>query len=282
VAGNYQPQIATADGTVIATDDSGAAVTFDENGNATGQMAQHVQSWTLNTYLEGSQVQQAALAPIPPLFGFAAVQGGNPSNSWTYVRPRTSPQEALIVLATANLTATPQCNSLLAQFAVVAQIPEATLIKQLQSTANSARDYVYDGPTSNTSLDPIKFPGAASPGVATVGQWFASNNTYPSYADGFSQFNGNAVWFRLDNWHGWVLNQFTKFFSTKLNYYALGTVMHEILHKQAVGGGFTHNKPPDARDMDRVISLVGWPSGMVDINNRESEAFGLLCFPNLR
>jgi hypothetical protein len=36
VPGNYQPQIATADGGLIATDPTGAAVTFDQYGNVTG------------------------------------------------------------------------------------------------------------------------------------------------------------------------------------------------------------------------------------------------------
>jgi len=39
VGGNWQPQIATEDGGVIATNqDTGTAATFDQNGNATGQM----------------------------------------------------------------------------------------------------------------------------------------------------------------------------------------------------------------------------------------------------
>ncbi len=41
--------------------------------------------------------------------------------------------------------------------------------------------------------------------------------------------------------------------------YGVGTVMHEILHKQAIGGGFTHNSPPDSRDMLAAITAVGAP-----------------------
>ncbi|HUI56423.1 MAG TPA: hypothetical protein VLY04_15720 [Bryobacteraceae bacterium] len=236
VPGNWQPQIATADGGVIATelDSDGnpvAVVTFDQNGNATGQMGSiATQSWTMNSYLEDGSVQQVALMPISLLFGFAAVQGANPSRSGTHVRPHSAPQEALYALATANLTAVPQCNALMAQFATIAQVPESTLIKQLQATANSARDYVYDGPSSNTPLDPVKFPGAASPGVTTVGQWFGLYDTIANYADGFSQFNGYAVWFRLNDWHSWIAgvsSQFLRFWTGKLNYYAVGTVMHE-------------------------------------------------------
>jgi hypothetical protein len=39
VAGDYQPQIATADGGVIAQNfDTGASATFDSNGSPTGQL----------------------------------------------------------------------------------------------------------------------------------------------------------------------------------------------------------------------------------------------------
>ena len=54
VPGNWGPQIATADGGSIATDDSGTAITFDQNGNATGQMAALLtQSWTGQVYHDG-------------------------------------------------------------------------------------------------------------------------------------------------------------------------------------------------------------------------------------
>ena len=54
VPGNYQPQIATADGGLIATDPSGAAYTFDQNGNATGVLAgSPVQSFYAETYVLG-------------------------------------------------------------------------------------------------------------------------------------------------------------------------------------------------------------------------------------
>ena len=61
VAG-YEPQIATDDGGVIATDvNTGSAVTFDQNGNATGRIGSlPTQSWTLNEYLVGSADQVVA------------------------------------------------------------------------------------------------------------------------------------------------------------------------------------------------------------------------------
>jgi hypothetical protein len=52
----YQPQIATADGGVIATaNDDMSAVTFDQNGNVTGQIPDlPIYSWTGNWYRYGS------------------------------------------------------------------------------------------------------------------------------------------------------------------------------------------------------------------------------------
>lgn len=274
---NYSPQIATADGGVIATDNCGTAVIFDQNGNATGQMASlPTYSWTLNAYQRGSIVRLLARLIIYA-YSHAAAKRANPSGSGTYVIPHSSPQEALYAPSKADLTATPECNALMAQFAQVAQIPEATLINQLKATANRARSHVYNGPSSGMQLDAVEFPGAASPGVTTVGQWFAVHSTFADYADGFSQFNDDPVWFRLDDWHSWILGFGSKFlepFTGKLGHYGMGTVMHEILHKQTVGGGFTHDQ------MNTAIGTVGWPPLTVG-NEDRSEGIGQLCFGNL-
>ena len=87
VPGNYQPQIATADGGLIATDPSGAAVTFDQNGNATGVLAgSPTYSWTGNAYQQGSVDQVLA-----PLFNLALswwpFAGGNSSGNGTANKP---------------------------------------------------------------------------------------------------------------------------------------------------------------------------------------------------
>ena len=82
VPGNYQPQIATADGGLIATDPSGVAITFDQYGYATGVLAgSPTQSWTGSTYQLGS-IKDVASAPTavatPPYSSFAgANQSGN-------------------------------------------------------------------------------------------------------------------------------------------------------------------------------------------------------------
>jgi hypothetical protein len=75
----FTPQIATSDGGVIAHAQSGQAVTFDQNGNQTGQLASlPTQSWTGNGYQIGS-VDQVVFTPIDLALSFWSSIGGNPS-----------------------------------------------------------------------------------------------------------------------------------------------------------------------------------------------------------
>jgi hypothetical protein len=83
VPGNYQPQIATADGGLIATDPSGAAITFDQNGNVTGQMASlPIPSWTGVAYRLGS-VDQVVSLPISVATTLWDFQAANESANGT-------------------------------------------------------------------------------------------------------------------------------------------------------------------------------------------------------
>jgi len=94
--GNWQPQIATADGGVIATElDSMnnpiGTVTFDQNGNITGQMASlPVQSWTGNLYQCGS-VDQIAGLPVFLAASFWAFLGGSQSGGGTAIEQQWFP-----------------------------------------------------------------------------------------------------------------------------------------------------------------------------------------------
>ena len=277
---NDTPQIATADGGVIGQ----SGITYDQNGNATGQVGLYTQSWRGYMYTDGL-AQRVSLRPSDYAFSFAAVSGGNPSGSGTDVRPEYTPQRGMERLSHANLTATPACNALLGQFATIGNVTEATLIAQLQATANRAfaGDYIYDGPSSTTPLDPAKFPGMASAGIATVGQWFDLHGVMGDYAEGLSQFNGDSVWVRFNEWFSWLsrtfpgtLGSYLLTSSGHLNSYAMGTLMHEILHKQTVGGGFSHPQ------MDTAITAVlGYlPTALG--RNSDSLGIGQLCFGNLQ
>ncbi|MGA8437917.1 MAG: hypothetical protein WB714_06795 [Candidatus Sulfotelmatobacter sp.] len=53
----------------------------------------------------------------------------------------------------------------------------------------------------------------------------------------------------------------------------MGTVTHEMLHKQAVAGGFTHEQ------MDTALTAAGAPPTATG-DNPESYGIGSLCFPD--
>ncbi len=76
---NDTPQIATADGGVIGQ----SGITYDQNGNATGEMASlPIQSWTGNIYQYGS-VDQLAGIPVSLAAGF-----------WSYLAFEVDPAAA--------------------------------------------------------------------------------------------------------------------------------------------------------------------------------------------
>ncbi|MGO9095238.1 MAG: hypothetical protein ACLQGV_08440, partial [Bryobacteraceae bacterium] len=88
VAGNWQPQIATADGGLIAVDqNTGAAVAFDQNGNAKWQLASlPAQSWPGNQYQSLGSLESV----VEPLVfedgaSFWPTAGGNPSGNGTAI-----------------------------------------------------------------------------------------------------------------------------------------------------------------------------------------------------
>jgi hypothetical protein len=96
---NYYALIATADGGVIAQTEypytfsgvpfySGPAITFDSNGNQTGQMGNlSTQSWLANSYASLSSDVTSILSLAPePASAFGAFPPGNPSFTPTAVR----------------------------------------------------------------------------------------------------------------------------------------------------------------------------------------------------
>jgi hypothetical protein len=55
--------------------------------------------------------------------------------------------------------------------------------------------------------------------------------------------------------------------------YGLGTMMHELLHKQAVGGGFSHSQ------MSTALARIGLSPGDYALgHNAISDQIGRLCF----
>jgi hypothetical protein len=274
---NDTPQIATSDGGVIGA----SGTTYDQYGNADGQTAIGItQSWTGNAY-QGPAVTQVASAPTDLTTSYAAVSGGNPSAaanllataSMTFVQTYSAPQEGLYALATTKLKAAPQCDDLLSRLASIKHVTESTLITQLQQTASGSRDYIYEGTNNPTELTQAKFPGVATAEVNTVGLWFDVD----AGRDALSQFNGYAIFLRLDAWHSWLGGYFSSFLinkTGKVNYYGMGTLMHETLHKQSVGGGVSHC------DMDNALGVAC--DHLQENHNVESDLIGQRCFGNLK
>jgi hypothetical protein len=93
VAGDWQPQIATADGGLIATlldDNTGNAIgtyTFDQNGNTTGQpQASIPYSWDQQWYSVAlGQIAEVAGPTVQWAISYGAALAGNPSANGTYI-----------------------------------------------------------------------------------------------------------------------------------------------------------------------------------------------------
>ena len=61
-----------------------------------------------------------------------------------------------------------------------------------------------------------------------------------------------------------------------MNGYGLGTLMHEVLHKKSVGGGFTHDDMSKALGIYESFGSCGNDNG----KNSCSVYIGTKCFPN--
>jgi hypothetical protein len=85
--GNWQPQIATADGGVIAINqDTGAATTFDQNGNARWLPtfpANGIPDWSAQVLAAGATGVESFSVWAEIGAGFASLPGGNPSGNGT-------------------------------------------------------------------------------------------------------------------------------------------------------------------------------------------------------
>jgi hypothetical protein len=174
----------------------------------------------------------------------------------------------LVTVATGSFKSKPQCLEFLAALIGVAgrNVDVDSLTQQIMHTALEATSHIYDGPSSNTVLTEDKFPGAALPGVRTVADWFA----FDKDRQALSQYNGAAIWIRVSEWESAVFGLMPSSFAGD---YGLGTLMHELLHKQAVGGGFTHLQ------MQAALSQIGLsPADRPLGRNRISSQIGRICF----
>ncbi|MDP9339263.1 MAG: hypothetical protein M3P45_10385 [Acidobacteriota bacterium] len=120
------------------------------------------------------------------------------------------------------------------------------LMSQISAAAADATNYICDGPSSTVPLTPKSFPNYQG---KTVGDTFKNN----SGQQALSQQDGSAIYIRLTYWNG--------------------TLLHEILNKQAVGGGFSHDKMGNA-----LAPVVKGSLSVGMFHNKESDLLGQICF----
>jgi hypothetical protein len=299
----YYAQIATADGGVIAQSYSGASFTFDSNGNQTGQLGSlPTQSWAGNQYKIGS-VERVQGSLIDLAASFWAFAEANASGSSTAAVNYEVPQGGLQTIASTDLTAQPACNQFLGNLTQIAisnkrspggtGFTKAALLSEIQQTASGAMSYIYDGPSSTTLWNECTLPGC----VAMFPVWFTGFQEPPGYQvkqifqqygpgtyqylEGLSQYNGYAIWLRvISDWSGAWMGAGSQYIHTfslskggQVNSYGLGTLLHEVLHKNSIGGGFTHENMSQALD---IAPCQGDPDG----HNTCSVAIANRCFPN--
>jgi RHS repeat-associated protein len=142
------------------------------------------------------------------------------------------------------------------------------LMDQVAVAARDAQSYVYDGVHSGTELSAQSFPSTGSQDVNTVSQWFAADGSRQA----LSQSSGLAIFIRPDQWTPHT-GMMTGFISGEVNEYGMGTMLHELLHKQMISGGFSH------QTMNTALTAVGMGASNYGLyNNRQSEQIGKLCF----
>ncbi len=145
-------------------------------------------------------------------------------------------------------------------------------IQLMNSAAMVARngsrsETVYDGESSQTLLTEDKFLNSGADGARTVSQWFSQ---HPG-AEALSQFNGDAIFIRKDMWEPFFMLSGPFYDNGNPSSYAMGTLMHEILHKGAVGGGFNHSQ------MEAALNSIGAYSRPVS-QNGISASLASICF----
>ena len=146
-----------------------------------------------------------------------------------------------------------------------------SFVAQIKAAAGDASNYVYDGPTATSvPLTPSSFPGVGSSGMKAVADVFSSSN--PNHTDALSQSDGSAIWIRSGDWAS-----FAGISSSFNGSYGSGTLLHEILHKKAVAGGFTHS--PGDPQMENALDAIGMKAGDYLLGrNRISDQLGRICF----
>jgi hypothetical protein len=143
---NMCPQIATDDGGLIALSahggcsaTTGPAITFDQKGNATGQVTLLTQSWPNNAYQVGS-VDQVVAQVIYLALSWWAVQGGNQGGTGTATNQQWFPELKSCQDPGGNCTKGPLPRDLLLN----ARSDLVSQLVPLSSCEQAAKTWVFD------------------------------------------------------------------------------------------------------------------------------------------
>jgi hypothetical protein len=280
-----EPLYALADGSIVyrkgAYTPAPQIVTLDTNANEVGRAVDtgEKRSWIENSYKLGSTVR-VIRAPRRTLPTWAAVALGNDSETGTAVLKYEPPQTGLARIAQTDLLGNAQCSAFLQNLALTARnsaepppsavnATKESIAAQIKATAQDARDYLYDGPTSETVMTSCRWIGCVEkfpewmlddpvPNQSyTVGAWFRTN---VSKRFGLSQYNGSAIWLEIytcadcSSWNGGWKGIGNPYVTSgwdwgRINRYGLGLLLHELLHKRSIGGGFTHTDMNNGLDI---------------------------------
>jgi hypothetical protein len=120
----------------------------------------------------------------------------------------------------------------------------------------STNGLMYNGAKATDTVDATRFPGTDFTG--TIGQLFNSDSNLLA----LPQFNGSAIWINS----GFFEKQGT-------SSYAMGVLMHELLHKESVGGGFNHTN-----EMPNALNAAGAPPAKLGQGQDVGSRIGQICF----
>ena len=172
----------------------------------------------------------------------------------------------LKTIATGAFKASADCQNFFIEFARATgtMVSPSYLMDQAATVAGQIADQnmLFDGPSA--TLTPLSDVTGNPASQGTVAQAMGGMNA-------LSQSNGLAIWINAGSWAGITSTLGGGGGATQ---YGLGMLLHEVLHKQMVGGGFRHNDVPDplAAALTRMgISATGGREAL-------SDKLGKLCF----
>lgn len=176
--------------------------------------------------------------------------------------------QALRLLSVGDFSSKKPCMDFLAELlnGSGSEVVAIDLARSIATFAGEASTmgYVYDGPSSDTPLDSVKFPSAAQEPIKTVAHLFKASPGLQA----LSQFNGSAIWIRADDWSGFL----SPFGGSQPNAYAMGTLLHEFLHKNTSAGGFRHES------LKTALRVSGRNPADFSGQNGISRELGAICF----